>query len=148
MVFMSGFHAHTTCPADRRPAAWVCLEGGINEATVELRVEPPPRAPRVARDGLLREEARSGDHAQTAVRELLLLHDAELGGVLWLEVERVEAEVARRVVRLEALERLRLAARPRLLEVFLTRVRPALVDAQIVSATRKPAPVVFSMFAI
>ena len=50
--------------------------------------------PRVARDGLLREEARGGDHAEAAVRELLLLHGAELGRVGRLEAERIEADVS------------------------------------------------------
>merc|ERR1740138_242225 len=64
----------------------------------------PVGAPRVARDGLLREEARGGDHRKAAVRELLLLHDAELRGVFGLDTERVEAEVARNVRRAHALE--------------------------------------------
>eukprot|EP00964_Phaeocystis_antarctica_P001916 scaffold1000_cov68-Phaeocystis_antarctica.AAC.9 len=50
-------------------------------------------------DRLLREEARRGDHAQARVRQLLLLHQTELGRVLRGEAERVEAEVARLVAR-------------------------------------------------
>merc|ERR1719407_273736 len=69
----------------------------------------PPRAPGLARDGLLRQEARGGDHREAAVRELLLLHQAELGRVLRLERERVEAEVVRVVARLERRLGLRLA---------------------------------------
>merc|ERR1719465_139652 len=95
------------------------LERGVDEAAVELRVEAPPRAPRVARNGLLREEARGGDHAEAAVRELPLLHEAELGRVGRGEAERVESQVTRVVVGLQALERLRLAGRARILEGLL-----------------------------
>merc|ERR1719324_982580 len=58
-------------------------------------------APGLAGDGLLEEEAERGDHGEAAVRELLLLHLTELGGVLRLEVKRVEAEVAGVVARAE-----------------------------------------------
>eukprot|EP00964_Phaeocystis_antarctica_P067374 scaffold40782_cov80-Phaeocystis_antarctica.AAC.2 len=56
-------------------------------------------APGLLGDRLLREEARRGDHAHARVRQLLLLHLGELGGVLRGEAERVEAQVARRVAR-------------------------------------------------
>ena len=46
-------------------------------------------------DRLLRKEAGGGDHPEASVRELLLLHQRELGRVLRGEAERVEAEVAR-----------------------------------------------------
>merc|ERR1719454_1131828 len=52
------------------------------------------RRPRLARDRLLRQEARGREHGEAAVRELALLHQAELGGVLGREAERGEAEVA------------------------------------------------------
>merc|ERR1711918_260918 len=55
----------------------------------------PVRAPCLVRDGLLREEAQARDHREAAVRELLLLHQTELGGVLRLEAQRVKAQVAR-----------------------------------------------------
>merc|ERR1719261_504689 len=64
-------------------------------------LEAVDRAPGVAGDGLLREEAGRGDHGEAAVRELLLLHQAELLRVLRLEVERVKAEVAGVVARAE-----------------------------------------------
>merc|ERR1719247_2106911 len=51
-------------------------------------------APRLLGDGLLREEARRGDHAEPRVGELLLLHQAELGRVGRREAERVEADLA------------------------------------------------------
>merc|ERR1719201_907250 len=77
--------------------------GGEPAAEDEVLEGEVLRAPRVAGDGLLRHEARRREHAQPAVRELLLLHDAELGRVLRREAERVEAEVARRVAGAEAL---------------------------------------------
>merc|ERR1719506_200088 len=43
-------------------------------------------APRGAGRRLLRHEASGREHAEAAVRELLLLHDAELGGVVGLLV--------------------------------------------------------------
>merc|ERR1719231_23074 len=89
-------------------------EVAAQEEVLELDVL---RAPRGAGDGLLRHEAGGGEHAQAAVRELLLLHDAELGGVLRLEAERVEAEVARGVALLERLHVVHL----------LVWVRPALL---------------------
>merc|ERR1740124_1861060 len=52
-------------------------------------------APGLLGDRLLREEARSSDHAHARVRQLLLLHLGELGRVLRGEAERVEAQVAR-----------------------------------------------------
>mmetsp|Transcript_81134 Transcript_81134/g.196946 ORF Transcript_81134/g.196946 Transcript_81134/m.196946 type:complete len:232 (+) Transcript_81134:112-807(+) len=61
------------------------LEGGV----------APPRAPRLPADSLLRQEAGGRDHCKAAMRELLLLHQTELVGVLRLEVERVEGQVAR-----------------------------------------------------
>merc|ERR1719247_2718977 len=91
-------------PPEQRRATGAWPLQKVRAARLERRVAPV-RAPRVAGDGLLREEARSGDHAEAAVRELLLLHDAELGGVLGLEAERVEAEVTGGVARAEALER-------------------------------------------
>ena len=44
-----------------------CSEGGV----------APVRAPCLAGDALLREEARGGDHRKAAVAELLLLHETE-----------------------------------------------------------------------
>merc|ERR1719247_2828550 len=64
----------------RQPAA--------EDEVVEERVL---RSPRLPGDGLLRHEARRGDHPQPSMRELLLLHDAELGGILRREAEGVEA---------------------------------------------------------
>eukprot|EP00964_Phaeocystis_antarctica_P102137 scaffold67540_cov64-Phaeocystis_antarctica.AAC.1 len=61
------------------------LEGGV----------APVRAPRLPADSLLRQEAGGRDHRKPAVRELLLLHQTELVGVLRLQVERVEGQVAR-----------------------------------------------------
>merc|ERR1719331_2456661 len=73
-------------------------------ATARLEVgEAPVGAPRLVGDGLLREEARGGDHGEAAVRELLLLHQPELRRVGRLEVERVEVEVARVVAVAERL---------------------------------------------
>mmetsp|Transcript_43700 Transcript_43700/g.128671 ORF Transcript_43700/g.128671 Transcript_43700/m.128671 type:complete len:388 (+) Transcript_43700:96-1259(+) len=77
--------------------------------------DAPEGAPRLVGDGLLREEARGGDHAEAAVLQLLGLHLAELGRVLGLEAERVEAQVARDVADIELLEDV----------VGLVRVRPA-----------------------
>merc|ERR1719263_1329257 len=54
------------------------LEGGV----------APVRAPRLAADGLLGEEAGGRDHREAAVRELLLLHQPELLGVLRLMQEK------------------------------------------------------------
>merc|ERR1719453_2808012 len=91
-----------------RGGAGCCLQvgdgarGGEPAAEDEVLEGDVLRAPRVAGDGLLRHEARRGEHAQPAVRELLLLHDAELGRVLRREAERVEAEVAGRVAGAEA----------------------------------------------
>merc|ERR1719478_1962818 len=76
------------------------LEGGV----------APDRAPGLAGDGLLQQEGGGGEHGEAAVRELLLLHLAELGGVLGLEAERVEAEVARVVAGAEGGLRLELLA--------------------------------------
>merc|ERR1740127_267557 len=58
----------------------------------------PEGAPRVARDGLLREEAGGGDHGEARMRQLLLLHERELLRVLGREAERVKAQVAREVL--------------------------------------------------
>merc|ERR1719183_2505919 len=54
----------------------------------------PRRAPRLAGDSLLRQEAGRGDHGEAAVGELLLLHQPELLRVGRLEAQRVETEVA------------------------------------------------------
>merc|ERR1719487_2689972 len=83
-----------------RPQAWYWGMRDVRWRGSEAGVAPV-RAPRLARDGLLRQEASGGDHREAAVRELLLLHQAELGRVLRLERERVEAEVTRVVARLE-----------------------------------------------
>merc|ERR1719182_202055 len=90
-------------------------------ARLLAEVVAPRRTPGLAGDGLLRQEARGGDHRKTAVRELLLLHEAELGRVLRLEVERVEAKVTRVVARLERRLGLRRA--------LLVELREAKVDA-------------------
>merc|ERR1719238_2247278 len=58
-------------------------------------------APGLAGDGLLREEARGGDHRHAAVHELLGLHLAELGRILRREAQRVEADLAGHVARAE-----------------------------------------------
>ena len=68
--------------------------GGEPAAEDEVLEGDVLRAPRVAGDGLLRHEAGRGEHAEAAVRELLLLHDAELGRVLRREAERIEAQIA------------------------------------------------------
>merc|ERR1712127_395464 len=78
--------------------------GGEPAAEDEVVEGDVLRAPRVAGGSLLRQEAGRSEHAEAAVRELLLLHEAELGRVLRREAERVEAEVARHVARAEALE--------------------------------------------
>ena len=67
------------------------LEERAEEEVLEVDVL---LAPGLARDGLLRHEAGGRQHAQAAVRELLLLHLAELGRVLRREAERVEADLA------------------------------------------------------
>merc|ERR550514_1744584 len=72
----------------RRHAAGGSSEGGV----------APVRAPRLARDRLLRQEAGSGDHAEAAVRQLALLHEAQVLLVARREVEGVKVEVARVVV--------------------------------------------------
>merc|ERR1719316_689301 len=59
-------------------------------------------APRLLGDGLLREEACRGDHSQARVRQLLLLHLAELGWVLWSKAERIEADLAWYVARAQS----------------------------------------------
>mmetsp|Transcript_30096 Transcript_30096/g.74160 ORF Transcript_30096/g.74160 Transcript_30096/m.74160 type:complete len:245 (-) Transcript_30096:80-814(-) len=111
----------------RQPKDGVVRSGAV----VELLLDRPAAkqhllklevelAPGGARDRLLRDEAGGREHAQAAVRKLLLLHDAELGGVLRREAERVEAKVARGVA---VLERLHVVHR-------LVRVGPALLDAQ------------------
>jgi len=64
------------------------------------------------------------------VRQLLLLHLAELGGVGGLEAERVEAEVARVVVGLELLDVLLPVARVRVLPPLLDAQRLADADAE------------------
>merc|ERR1719263_1239705 len=81
------------------------------------RCVTPVGAPRLARDGLLREEPSSGNHRKAAVGQLLLLHDAELLRVLWLEAERVEGKVSRVVAfakRRRSLAGLRVDLRPAL----------------------------------
>merc|ERR1719248_31301 len=60
-------------------------------------LETPVGAPRVARDGLLEQEAHGADHGDTAVGELLLLHLGEQLRVLRLDAGGVPAEVARHV---------------------------------------------------
>merc|ERR1719421_1886151 len=92
------------------------LEEGAEHEVLEAEVA---LAPRGARGRLLREEARRGEHAQPAVRELLLLHLAQLGRVGRLEPKRVEVQVARRV---PGLERLHVGR-------VLVRVGPADLDA-------------------
>merc|ERR1719482_448516 len=67
------------------------LEEGAEQQVLEAEVA---LAPRGARGRLLREEARRGEHAQPAARELLLLHLAQLGRVGRLQPERVEVQVA------------------------------------------------------
>merc|ERR1719263_2483413 len=62
------------------------LEEGAEQQVLEAEVA---LAPRGARGRLLREEARRGEHAQPAVRELLRLHLAQLGRVGRLQPERV-----------------------------------------------------------
>ena len=47
-----------------------------------------------ARDKLLHDHARDGDHCQPAVVDLLLLHRLEARRILRLEAERIELEVA------------------------------------------------------
>merc|ERR1719247_1177581 len=112
-------------PPEQRRATGAWPLQKVRAARLERRVAPV-RAPRVAGDGLLREEARGGDHREAAVRELLLLHLAELGGVLGREVERVEAELARHVAVAQRLRgRLRLGVE--LLE--------ALGDARLLGGT-------------
>eukprot|EP00964_Phaeocystis_antarctica_P003950 scaffold2119_cov67-Phaeocystis_antarctica.AAC.6 len=93
---------------------------------VALQVgQTPVGAPGRVRDGLLREEAGRGEHAQAAVLQLLGLHDAELRGVGRLQAERVEADVAGHVVVQQLLEDV----------LRLVRVGPALGDAQRLAAT-------------
>mmetsp|Transcript_23153 Transcript_23153/g.59058 ORF Transcript_23153/g.59058 Transcript_23153/m.59058 type:complete len:279 (-) Transcript_23153:36-872(-) len=77
-------------------------------------------SPGRARDRLLRKEARSSEHGEAAVRELALLHLAELEWVLRRQIKWVKREVARVVIFLEQLA----------LDVLtLVRVCPALLDA-------------------
>merc|ERR1719321_765336 len=96
-------------------------------------------APRLSGDSLLGHEAGGREHAQPAVRELLLLHDPELSRVLGLEVQRVKTKVSGNVARAQTLEvgvllgesRLRLAKLLVLdLDLAVVRVCPALLDAQ------------------
>ena len=70
----------------------------------------PVGAPRLAGDGLLREETCRGNHREAAVGELLLLHEAELLGARGLEAKRIEAQVARVVARAQRGLSLRLRA--------------------------------------
>merc|ERR1719238_178123 len=92
------------------------LEEGAEHEVLEAEVA---LAPRLARGRLLRDEARRGEHAQPAVRELLRLHLAQLGRVGRLEAERIEVQVARHVPRLQRLHVGRV----------LLRVGPADLDA-------------------
>ena len=65
--------------------------GPLSRGIARLEVgEAPRRAPGRLGHRLLREEAGRGDHREAAVRELLLLHQAELSGVLGLEAEGIE----------------------------------------------------------
>ena len=59
--------------------------------------EPSPCqvAPRFAGDDLLGHEACGSEHRQATVRELAILHGTVLGGVLRLQAEWVEVDVAR-----------------------------------------------------
>mmetsp|Transcript_42598 Transcript_42598/g.124806 ORF Transcript_42598/g.124806 Transcript_42598/m.124806 type:complete len:266 (-) Transcript_42598:15-812(-) len=79
--------------ADRCTSSANCLIANVCSPHLERGVTPVG-APRLAAHRLLSQEPRRGDHCQPAVRELLLLHEPELGRVLRLEVERVEAQVA------------------------------------------------------
>merc|ERR1719238_904329 len=65
------------------------------------RLLVPRLEKRGARLELLDDHARGGEHGEAAVLELLGLHLLERLGVLGLEAERVEVEVARRVARAE-----------------------------------------------
>ena len=64
------------------------------------------RRPSPASRGLLSEEADGGKHAQSAICQLLLLHDPKLGGILGLQAQWVSiapgspARVLRRVPKL------------------------------------------------
>merc|ERR1719263_1859545 len=86
-----------------RPAVAVGGRRGRARVSRARRLRGERLEPRRLRHGLLREEARGGEHREPAVLQLLGLHLAEAGLVLGLEAERVEAEVARVVARLEAL---------------------------------------------
>merc|ERR1719353_767989 len=70
-----------------------------------LDSDAPVSTPRLAGDGLLQQEARSPEHGQATVRELPLLHQAQLRRVLRPDVRRVEAEIARDVPVAEGLRR-------------------------------------------
>merc|ERR1719353_1755532 len=108
MLFISTTHSRTRSyrvDSEQEPR-WA---PNTHVATLEVG-KAVGRAPRRLRHRLLREEARGGDHREAGVRELLLLHQGELDRVLGLEAERVEAEVAGRVVGLERRGRLQLLA--------------------------------------
>jgi len=78
------------------------------------------RRPGSAGYRLLRQEACSSEHRKAAVRELALLHEAELSRVFGLEAERIKAQIAGLVVVLEELH----------VAHALIRVRPSLLDAE------------------
>merc|ERR1719353_2468 len=90
-----------------------------------LDSDAPVSTPRLAGDGLLQQEARRPKHGQATVRELALLHDAQLRRVLRPDVRRVEAEVARDVSVAQGLRR---GARLRV------ELLPALGDAHLLRA--------------
>mmetsp|Transcript_9087 Transcript_9087/g.28144 ORF Transcript_9087/g.28144 Transcript_9087/m.28144 type:complete len:205 (+) Transcript_9087:2233-2847(+) len=61
---------------------------------------------RLAVDELLRDHARDGDHGQAAVRQLAQAHLLKLLRVVGCQAQRVECQIARRVVVLEQPEAL------------------------------------------
>eukprot|EP00962_Isochrysis_galbana_P001578 scaffold407_cov130-Isochrysis_galbana.AAC.6 len=104
-------HEHDRKPKNSLPSG--SLEGGVT----------PPGAPGLSGHGLLREEARGGNHRQAAVGEFLLLHEGKLLRVLGREAERVEGEISRLVA---------IAERGLSLASVVER-RPALADARELS---------------
>merc|ERR1719424_2292378 len=92
----------TSQPTPNRQDRTGASERACNESLESARLEVGEAdrgAPGLLGDRLLRKEARRGDHGHARVRQLLLLHQGELGRVLRGEAERVEAQVARRVAR-------------------------------------------------
>merc|ERR1711918_138370 len=87
LLWLTPMHRSEGCQAKTQDLASDRTNTGSSEVG-----DAVSRSPSRLGDGFLGEEARSGNHREARVRELLLLHELELRRVSGREVERVECE--------------------------------------------------------